>query len=414
MMAARDVVRWSSAIIALLVTAAAGCTTDGGLMPVAANDCYLCHVDDYESATNPTHVGVNPTTCWECHTTDAWRPAKSGQHPEAEFSIAAGHHSGILCTECHDADRGPSSNGANTDCIGCHLGAHLIDDMNASHRERAVVGYPDNPEGPNFCLSCHPDGNASATSHPEDAFSIATGHHSGIVCSDCHDSSRGSSSNGANTDCIGCHLEVHLIDDMNASHRERAVAGYPDNPEGPNFCLSCHPDGTASASSHPEDRFPIDEGHHSGIECLACHDTARGSSAGGANTDCIDCHLGAHPRGETDPMHSGVSGYPAGDAPVNFCLTCHPRGIADARSHPESVFPTQSGPHEPFTCNDCHNSAISAINSRENTDCVGCHTGEHAHEEERDEHWEQSRFRELQAAGSPHFCLECHPHGRAE
>lgn len=324
--------RWFVAGIAIVVAATVGCPVDDGRMLINATDCYLCHAEDYASATNPPHVGVNPTTCWECHDTDAWRPARGGGHPEADFAIA-------------------------------------------------------------------------------------TGHHSGIGCADCHDSARGSYTNGQNTDCIGCHLEVHLFADMSALHRERGVADFPALPETPNFCLSCHPDGNAPGSSHPEDRFPIGEGHHSGIVCSACHDATRGSSGGGANTDCTHCHLGAHPRSQTDPMHAGVSGYPAGDAPPNFCLTCHPRGQADARPHPESVFPIASGHHEEFACNDCHDQGISPINSRENTDCIGCHTGEHADEQNNDDHQEGStgtRFRALLATGSPHFCLECHPHGQAE
>jgi hypothetical protein len=48
-----------------------------------------------------------------------------------------------------------------------------------------------------------------------------------------------------------------------------------------------------------------------------------------------------------------------------------------------------------------------------NTDCIGCHTGEHAlgrvdgqHDEEPD------YFAERGDASNPHFCLVCHPNGR--
>ena len=38
-----------------------------------AKDCVGCHRKDYERA--PDHVGRRPTTCEQCHTTDAWKPA---------------------------------------------------------------------------------------------------------------------------------------------------------------------------------------------------------------------------------------------------------------------------------------------------------------------------------------------------
>jgi hypothetical protein len=325
--------RWSIAALAALAAASiAGCAADPyDREKVTSRDCFLCHAEDYESATDPVHVGVNPTTCWECHETTGWRPAEQGTHPDDDFRISTGQHSDILCADCHDAGRGLRANGANTDCIGCHLGSHEVEVMNAMHADRGVASYPTDRSQPNFCLACHIDGNAPGT-------------------------------------------------------------------------------------PHPEGDFPIREGNHAGIECLSCHDTARGSSADGANTGCTLCHLGAHPRSETDVIHAGVSGYPAGDAPPNFCLGCHPHGNAESRGHPESVFPITHGPHSRWACRDCHDEAVSSVNSRENTDCVGCHTGQHANEGSNGEHREGgtgTRFRQLQATGSPHFCLECHPHGWA-
>ncbi len=43
-------------------------------------ECYGCHRADYEKA--PRHVDRFPTTCEECHTTDAWKPAHDHRPPE--------------------------------------------------------------------------------------------------------------------------------------------------------------------------------------------------------------------------------------------------------------------------------------------------------------------------------------------
>jgi hypothetical protein len=195
------------------------------------------------------------------------------------------------------------------------------------------------------------------------------------------------------------------------------VANYPLDATEPNFCLSCHIDGNAPGTPHPESAFSITEGNHAGLKCLECHDTARGSSGNGANTGCTLCHLEAHPRSETDVFHAGFANYPTGDAPPNVCLRCHAHGNTDTHGHPERTFPIASGNHSPFNCRDCHDESASAVNSRENTDCIGCHFGVHAHAGDQTQHSYGStatQFRELQATGSHHFCLTCHPHGRAE
>jgi hypothetical protein len=114
-------------------------------------------------------------------------------------------------------------------------------------------------------------------------------------------------------------------------------------------------------------------------------------------------------------MHQGIYGFPQDNPTTNFCLSCHQHGNTDVTTHPEQVFPISSGHHSRWACSECHNAAITPINSRESTDCVGCHIGQHSHVENQIVHSVQgnnSRFHDLQASGSPHFCLECHPHGR--
>ncbi len=123
---------------------------------VADRLCALCHQSDYDGVTMPLHRGVFPTTCENCHGTVAWKPALDGVHPENAFPIANGAHKKFDCTDCHDLQRGSSTNGENTDCIGCHTGEHNMNKVNDQHKEVADYDYDINT--PNFCLLCHPNG----------------------------------------------------------------------------------------------------------------------------------------------------------------------------------------------------------------------------------------------------------------
>lgn len=118
-------------------------------------DCVGCHRADYDTSPYEGH-STFPTTCADCHTTTAWTPALDGAHPEADFPIARGKHRGIECTQCHDPALGPSTDGMNTDCVGCHTGEHARSRTDRQHDE--VRDYPTGPAPPNFCLDCHPDG----------------------------------------------------------------------------------------------------------------------------------------------------------------------------------------------------------------------------------------------------------------
>lgn len=140
----------------LLVLLLVGCTqthAPAGAVEVSNDSCVTCHIGDYEAADDPVHVGNMPTTCDDCHSTEAWRPA--GMHPEAAFPIRSGPHAGIECADCHDDDLGLPQNGANTDCKRCHPNSADLRD------EHDDFPWSYDPEPPNFCLDCHPQGIAS-------------------------------------------------------------------------------------------------------------------------------------------------------------------------------------------------------------------------------------------------------------
>jgi hypothetical protein len=265
--------RSSLAILSLVLVA--GCfESHGGQQALTQDDCSSCHMKDYNAtgtadpylnAPNHQDPGVGfPTTCADCHRNTSWQPALGGLHPQPNkyvnatggndtFLISKGAHVGIKCLACHDldipADTTPPSRGFNTDCIQCHPNnaaqqqAHPTGTMSPAGNPYA---YSDTKR--NFCLTCHPTGEAAG--HPEDKFPIsASGHHRGIKCADCHIRSTGPDAKGANTNCVNCHNPGHDSDDA------PNYGAYKTNPPNPgpfgapltkvNYCLAsgCHSDG---------------------------------------------------------------------------------------------------------------------------------------------------------------------------
>ena len=128
----------------------ASCHTKGYEPGDTPTTCVGCHQSDYEGSPYPGH-DTFPTTCNDCHTTKAWKPASGGKHPEGKFPIASGPHKVVECFECHDLSLGPMGAG-NTDCVQCHTRSKTDGD----HDE--VRNYPKGAAPVNFCLDCHADG----------------------------------------------------------------------------------------------------------------------------------------------------------------------------------------------------------------------------------------------------------------
>lgn len=142
-----------------LLLAGCGGSHDDAFREVANDDCAACHIGEYFAANEPPHPAFNyPQTCADCHSSDFWRPPfEPSLHPNAEFAIDVLPHA-YACEDCHNPDFDVTSiAGLNTDCVGCHEGAHnlaLMDDVHKNDPE-----YPlGDDRGPNFCLTCHPDG----------------------------------------------------------------------------------------------------------------------------------------------------------------------------------------------------------------------------------------------------------------
>ncbi len=176
------------------------------------------------------------------------------------------------------------------------------------------------------CDNCHSETAWKPTiEHPNERFPIVTvttpAPHKDIECAACHKPEFGRNRAGANTDCINaaCHPQA----DIDPDHNGRS--GYAWNGSKHNFCLTCHPDGTAaSASSHPETKFPIQRGAHQGVACANCHLAADGPNTAGMNVSCVES--GCHPRATVDRQHQGENGYSFNVNNKHFCRDCHPSG----------------------------------------------------------------------------------------
>jgi hypothetical protein len=372
------------AIGALAALAGSGCSKASNIhdTPEANGQaCVACHRAAYATATNPKHSGVMPETCNVCHTTKAWTPATVTPDAHTWFALkkkhaapqcADCHKKGYLpgdtpntCVGCHQADYDGTTDPAHkasgfpTDCAGCHSdegwrpavangitshpwwplkGKHVAAQCSGCH-----VGTPPVYKGtPTDCVACHKkdyDGTTAPphaglpttcnTCHAETGWQPSTfahpwaleGTHAKTPCTGCHTGTPPRFA-GTPTTCAGCHQ----------ADFQKASANIPGHSGFAQTCENCHKPTAwtdASGGTHPEASFAITSGVHSlGVACGDCHIASLGSPAKGANTDCIHCHLGAHPRSAMDanPKHVGLAGYPGATAPPNFCLTCHPAG----------------------------------------------------------------------------------------
>jgi hypothetical protein len=275
--------------------------------------CLSCHTGAYTAARNPVHVDRLPTTCQDCHSTKGWVPTTATDHP---WWPIQNKHVGVSCTACHT--KGFRAGDTPKDCVGCHRKDY----------EGAPLHFPNGVETyPLDCAMCHADTGfkPSTFKHPWEL----VGRHIVTPCASCHKGTP-PTYKGTPTDCYACHQ---------ADFDQRAPAKNPSHTTFPKTCLNCHlmsgwVQGPPLSGLHPEASFPLTTGKHADprIACLDCHKLEKGPAMGGANTDCVNCHLGSHVVPAIDAYHlktpdgGTVVGYQAGAATTNFCLGCHTKG----------------------------------------------------------------------------------------
>lgn len=146
---------------------------------------------------------------------------------------------------------------------------------------------------------------------------VLASYGGGCTTTNIHDTSQARSE-----PCVHCHSAAY-----NQVQTPVHVGVYPDT------CADCHNTSAWSPATggHPEAMFPITTGSHANkaIGCNDCHIESLGPDIGGQNTDCVDCHIGAHTTPSIDSAHTTVAGYtPSSTSMPHSCLAagCHPSG----------------------------------------------------------------------------------------
>lgn len=208
------------------------------------NNCFACHLSDYNAAVNPNHAGLQfPTTCENgCHTTTAWTPSSFNHTTYTSYALVGAHQTiASQCSKCHSGNL----QSASTACYSCHQTNY----NNSTQPNHAGSGFSHD------CQNCH--GQTVwvpwTVNHDAQYFPINSGKHN-RKWTGCG----GGSGNGAgcHTDnsnwrlfsCIHCH--EHSLSSMNDHHKE--VNNYAYNSQA---CFTCHPQG--STGSGKIKRTPI-------------------------------------------------------------------------------------------------------------------------------------------------------------
>ena len=329
-------------------------------------DCYSCHRSSFEGTRDPNHVsGSFPTTCQQCHSTSAWRPAQNFDHARTAFPLN-GAHRNVECASCH---RNGTYAGTPKDCYSCHRSTYE-GTRNPNHVQQGM---------PTACQQCHTESawqpanfNHSATAFP------LNGAHRNVTCASCH---RNGQYAGTPKDCYSCHRSTYE-GTRNPNHVQQGF---------PTACQQCHTESAWQPANfnHSATAFPLN-GAHRNVTCASCH---RNGQYAGTPKDCYSCHRSTY-EGTRNPNHV-QQGFPTA------CQQCHTESAWQPANfnHNATAFPL-TGAHVSVSCTDCHRNGVYAGTPR---DCYACH---------------QQDYQQAQpnhaSAGFPTTCQTCHTTARWE
>ncbi|MEI7981281.1 MAG: hypothetical protein WCI71_06480 [Bacteroidota bacterium] len=307
-----------------------------------SRECVSCHLQNYNSTTNPNHIAASiPSTCGDCHTTTpGWKPAEYRIHDAQYFPVYSGKHVGTWssCADCHS---NPSSF-KTFSCIDCH--AHNLTDMNNGHT--GVGGYTYVSMA---CYQCHPTGSKEGSFNHSTSIFPLTGAHITTACTDCH-------VNGFNntpTDCSACHLPAYN-QSANPNHVALAI---------PKTCADCHstnPGWKPAIFPIHANYYPL-TGAHTATDCISCHPA---NNYNNTPNVCMGCHQNNYNQ-TTNPNHAALQ------IPTT-CETCHTTipGWKPATFAIHVNYYPLTGAHTTVDCNSCH---PGGIYNNTPVICVGCH-----------------------------------------
>ena len=196
-----------------------------------------------------------------------------------------------------------------------------------------------------------------------------------------------------NADCIVCHQA-----ELDMATEPPHLGAFPED------CGFCHNQDVWMPADFFDHPWPL-LGAHADATCLSCH-VGTPPKYDGTPERCVACHQDDYDRaGAEVPNHATFQ---------TECQHCHTSVAwtpATGGAHPENAFPIQNGPHKRYRndCNSCHNPNLGSPVDGMNTDCVGCHAGEHTRAKMDPKHREVPNYPGPDAP--PNFCLDCHPDG---
>jgi hypothetical protein len=204
------------------------------------------------------------------------------------------------------------------------------------------------------------------------------------------------------TDCYRCHT---------TDYANTTAPVHRDTPQVfSTSCANCHRTvgwQPALEGLH-SDVFGIARGAHANIACLGCHDLASGQpSKLGANTNCIQCHPDDADQRDGHVGVTMLTGEPYRylASVANFCLSCHPAGIAD--KHPDDKFARTRNHAVP--CEQCHDRTAGPDTKGGNVTCVDARCHHTLQQVEGSEgHTGQKWLNSRGDGSSRHFCHDCH------
>ncbi len=294
----------------------------------ASPECISCHMDDFNSTTNPDHAAsMLPTDCKQCHNENAWLPS-SFDHSIFPF---VGAHAPIAnnCIDCH---HGNYVNTPNT-CDGCHM-----PDYNATASPNHSAA-----QFPTDCAVCHNESAWIPSSFTHSNFPLIGAHATVQNCNDCH---HGNFTNTPNA-CDACHMP-----DYNAStNPNHSTAQFPTD------CALCHDETAWIPSGFTHNSFPLVGAHAAVPNCNDCH---HGNFTNTPNT-CDACHMPDY-NTSTNPNHS------AAQFPTD-CAMCHNESAWTPSGFTHNNWPLLGAHAAVSNCNDCHHGNFT---NTPNT-CDACH-----------------------------------------
>ncbi|TAL66438.1 MAG: hypothetical protein EPN88_08450 [Bacteroidetes bacterium] len=327
----------------------------GGNYTTTPADCYSCHKQNYNAATNPNHIAAGfSQSCGTCHTTTpGWKPTT---FVHTGFALTLGHAI-PTCNDCHT-----TGNYAATpaDCYSCHQ-----QNYNATTNPNHIAaGFS------KLCGTCHsitPGWRPTTFVHT--GFPLVQGH-SIPTCNDCH---KGGNYTTLSADCYSCHQQNYIA----ATNPNHIAAAFSTT------CITCHsliPGWKPTSFVHTG--FSLTLGH----SIPTCNDCHTGGNYTTISTDCYFCHQQNY-IATTNPNHI------AAGIPVT-CATCHTTNPGwKPATFDHSIFPLTLG-HSIPTCGDCHKGNYTTTSR----DCYSCHQ----------QNYTATTNPNHIAAGIPVTCATCH------